>query len=49
VHGIYLEDLYVRPTARGGGLGEALLAALAVYRVTDEALNRLGGARGQAS
>ena len=29
VHGIYLEDLYVRPTARGSGLGKALLAALA--------------------
>ena len=28
-HGIYLEDLYVRPAARGGGLGKALLAALA--------------------
>lgn len=29
VHGIYLEDLYVRPEARGGGHGRALLAALA--------------------
>jgi GNAT superfamily N-acetyltransferase len=29
VHGIYLEDLYVRPTARGSGLGKALLTALA--------------------
>jgi GNAT superfamily N-acetyltransferase len=29
VHGIYLEDLYVRPTARGLGAGRALLAALA--------------------
>jgi GNAT superfamily N-acetyltransferase len=29
VHGIYLEDLYVRPTDRGGGAGRALLAALA--------------------
>ena len=29
VHGIYLEDLYVRPAHRGGGLGRALLAALA--------------------
>lgn len=33
--GIYLEDLYVRPQARGAGLGKALLrhlAALAVER-----------------
>jgi GNAT superfamily N-acetyltransferase len=29
VHGIYLEDLYVRPSGRGGGLGRALLAELA--------------------
>ncbi|GGP69701.1 GNAT family N-acetyltransferase [Saccharothrix coeruleofusca] len=29
VHGIYLEDLYVRPDRRGSGLGKALLAALA--------------------
>ncbi|MET9445876.1 GNAT family N-acetyltransferase [Streptomyces cinerochromogenes] len=29
VHGIYLEDLYVRPAARGGGHGRALLAELA--------------------
>lgn len=28
-HGIYLEDLYVRPGHRGTGLGRALLAALA--------------------
>jgi GNAT superfamily N-acetyltransferase len=28
-HGIYLEDLFVRPSARGAGLGTALLAALA--------------------
>jgi GNAT superfamily N-acetyltransferase len=28
-HGIYLEDLYVRPGARGTGLGKALLVALA--------------------
>ena len=29
VHGIYLEDLFVRPQHRGSGLGKALLAALA--------------------
>ncbi|MEU6045639.1 GNAT family N-acetyltransferase [Streptomyces griseus] len=29
VHGIYLEDLYVRPERRGGGHGKALLAELA--------------------
>lgn len=28
-HGVYLEDLYVRPAARGGGHGRALLTALA--------------------
>ncbi|MGW1074332.1 N-acetyltransferase family protein [Streptomyces sp. NPDC002537] len=28
-HGIYLEDLYVRPEARGAGHGKALLATLA--------------------
>ncbi len=28
-HGIYLEDLYVRPSARGSGAGRALLAELA--------------------
>ena len=28
-HGIYLEDLYVRPSLRGTGYGTALLAALA--------------------
>ncbi|TYC05762.1 GNAT family N-acetyltransferase [Micromonospora sp. WP24] len=29
VHGIHLEDLYVRPTARGSGAGRLLLATLA--------------------
>lgn len=29
VHGVYLEDLYVQPGARGHGLGKALLTALA--------------------
>lgn len=29
VHGIYLEDLYVRPDQRGSGLGKALLLQLA--------------------
>ncbi|MET1072096.1 MAG: GNAT family N-acetyltransferase [Umezawaea sp.] len=28
-HGVYLEDLYVRPTQRGSGLGKALLTTLA--------------------
>jgi GNAT superfamily N-acetyltransferase len=28
-HGIYLEDLYVKPTQRGNGYGRALLATLA--------------------
>ena len=32
-HGIYLEDLYVRPAYRGRGLGKALLAALAAEAV----------------
>jgi GNAT superfamily N-acetyltransferase len=29
VHGLYLEDLFVRPAHRGGGLGRALLTTLA--------------------
>ena len=29
VHGIYLEDLFVRPACRGSGLGRALLTTLA--------------------
>ena len=29
VHGIYLEDLFVRPGLRGGGYGKALLTELA--------------------
>jgi len=33
VHGIYLEDLYVRPQARGTGAGRALLATLAAICV----------------
>jgi len=39
-HGIYLEDLYVRPEARGLGAGKALLAGLA-RRCVDEGLTRL--------
>ncbi|MEU6342969.1 MULTISPECIES: GNAT family N-acetyltransferase [unclassified Streptomyces] len=32
-HGVYLEDLFVRPSARGGGHGKALLAELAAVCV----------------
>jgi GNAT superfamily N-acetyltransferase len=39
-HGIYLEDLYVRPEARGRGAGKALLAGLA-RRCVAENLARL--------
>jgi diamine N-acetyltransferase len=39
-HGIYLEDLYVRPAARGRGAGKALLKGLA-RRCVDEQLGRL--------
>lgn len=38
-HGLYLEDLYVRPAHRGRGAGKALLAALA-RRCLDEGLGR---------
>jgi GNAT superfamily N-acetyltransferase len=39
-HGIYLEDLFVRPEARGKGAGKALLANLA-RRCVDEGLGSL--------
>jgi GNAT superfamily N-acetyltransferase len=39
-HGIYLEDLFVRPTFRGRGVGKALLRHLA-RRCMDEDLARL--------
>jgi diamine N-acetyltransferase len=39
-HGIYLEDLYVRPAHRGHGLGKLLLANLA-KRCVAESLGRL--------
>ena len=39
-HGLYLEDLYVRPEHRGRGLGVALLAGLA-RRCVQENLARL--------
>lgn len=39
-HGIYLEDLFVRPAARGSGAGKALLAHLA-RRCVAENLGRL--------
>jgi GNAT superfamily N-acetyltransferase len=38
-HGLYLEDLYVRPAFRGVGAGKALLATLA-RRCLDEGLPR---------
>lgn len=39
-HGLYLEDLFVRPEHRGKGLGKALLANLA-RRCIEEGLGRL--------
>ncbi|RAK57967.1 GNAT family N-acetyltransferase [Phenylobacterium deserti] len=39
-HGIYLEDLFVRPQARGAGAGKALLRRLA-QRCVEEGLARL--------
>jgi GNAT superfamily N-acetyltransferase len=39
-HGVYLEDLFVRPGARGRGAGLALLRGLA-RRCRDEGLTRL--------
>jgi len=39
-HGLYLEDLFVEPAARGVGAGKALLAGLA-RRCRDENLPRL--------
>ena len=39
-HGLYLEDLYVRPEARGRGVGRALMASLA-RRCIEEGLGRM--------
>jgi GNAT superfamily N-acetyltransferase len=39
-HGIYLEDIYVRESMRGRGIGKALLSKLA-RRCLDEGLTRL--------
>ncbi len=40
VHGIYLEDLYVKPETRGKGYGKALLTALAKEAV-DQGYSRV--------
>ncbi|WP_431968001.1 N-acetyltransferase family protein [Nocardia sp. bgisy134] len=40
VHGIYLEDLYVKPETRGKGYGKALIAALAKEAV-DKSYSRV--------
>ena len=42
-HGVYLEDLFVLPEARGRGVGKALLAGLA-RRCVEEGLGRLNWA-----
>ena len=34
-HGVYLEDLYVRPEFRGGGVGQGLLSHLAQICITN--------------
>jgi GNAT superfamily N-acetyltransferase len=39
-HGLYLEDLFVRETARGRGIGKALITGLA-RRCVEEGLARL--------
>lgn len=39
-HGIYLEDLFVKPSFRGKGIGKALLGHLA-HRCVEEGLGRL--------
>ena len=38
-HGVYLEDLYVRPSHRGHGYGKALLEALARTRIRSRAID----------